>query len=94
MPGAVARHTGRERDAQPSQNRPLPAGMTPARERSHMVLCAGVAVVAWLRPGAATPITVMLGAMGAVAAPVLSHCPDEPSAVSTAPVDPSPTTSR
>ncbi|MFC8841100.1 hypothetical protein ACFT8Q_13455 [Streptomyces griseoincarnatus] len=31
-----------------------------------MALCGGVAVIAWLRPGAATPITVMATVMGAV----------------------------
>ncbi|MFJ3594792.1 hypothetical protein OG693_00030 [Streptomyces sp. NBC_01259] len=40
-----------------------------------MLLCAGVAVIAWLRPGAATPISVMatvMGAVGTVAAPLVS----------------------
>ncbi|MFJ1902203.1 hypothetical protein [Streptomyces sp. NPDC088115] len=40
-----------------------------------MLLCAGVAVIAWLRPGAATPISVMatvMGSVGTVAAPLIS----------------------
>jgi hypothetical protein len=40
-----------------------------------MVLCGGVAVIAWLRPGAATPITVMaavMGAMGTLVTPFIT----------------------
>ncbi|WP_328698569.1 hypothetical protein [Streptomyces sp. NBC_00342] len=40
-----------------------------------MGLCVGVAVVAWLRPGASTPITVMaavMGSVGTVATPLVS----------------------
>ncbi|MFD8802984.1 hypothetical protein [Streptomyces atroolivaceus] len=40
-----------------------------------MGLCVGVGVIAWLRPGAATPITVMatvMAAVGTVAAPFVS----------------------
>ncbi len=40
-----------------------------------MGLCGGVAVIAWLRPGAATPITVMatvMGAMGTLVTPFIT----------------------
>ncbi|WP_371631834.1 hypothetical protein OG892_39635 [Streptomyces sp. NBC_00341] len=40
-----------------------------------MGLCVGVGLIAWLRPGAATPITVMatmMAAAGTVAAPFVS----------------------
>ncbi|MFE7244862.1 hypothetical protein OHA79_51935 (plasmid) [Streptomyces sp. NBC_00841] len=40
-----------------------------------MGLCGGVAVIAWLRPGAATPITVMatvMASMGALVTPFIT----------------------